>query len=223
MTNIRIILLTVLSTIILLIFALRFNLLNSVISSKYISSNVSTSVVKNIIPTGEFVSLIYHYTTVADFQDESYRQILGKTVTLPMTTKKRKLLYSFDGTIKLGIDAQDIKVVQKGNTIVLEMPAIEVLSHIIDENSLKVHIDDTKGLFAKEMSFDEKFKLIENKRLEIEEKVFEDQIIKEAKDSTQQQFIIFLSQLPSIKNYSLEFVWQSPKQELEISEADTAE
>ena len=186
----------------------RFGLMNQILPAYHSTSFSSSSIIKDILPISEYSSLTYHYTTVADFEDEAYRQILGRTLKIPGTTKTRKLLYSFDGTIKLGINASKIEIEQVGSKIILTMPPIEILSHEIDENSLKVHLDETKGLFAQGLSFDEKFKLIENKRKEIEQKVLTQDIAQEARLSAESQFSAFLQNLPSIKDrYSIEFIW----------------
>jgi hypothetical protein len=198
----------------LILFALfflieRFGLMARLFPSSRLISFSSSSIIKDVLPISEYAALTYHYTTVADFEDEAYRQILGRDVRIPGTTKIRKLLYSFDGTMKLGINAANIEIERVGSKIILTMPPIEILSHMIDENSLKVHLDETKGLFTKELSFDEKFKLIENKRKEIERKVLTQDIAKEAKSSAEFQFRAFLQNLPDIKGrYSIEFVWR---------------
>jgi hypothetical protein len=62
------------------------------------------TVIKEALPIGEYASLAYHYTSV--IKDINARDIRGWTI--PFTT--RKYIFTYDGTMKLGIDGSRIQV-----------------------------------------------------------------------------------------------------------------
>jgi hypothetical protein len=62
------------------------------------------TVVKDVLPVGEFASLAYHYTSVV--KNVNSKDINGWNI--PFTT--RKYIFTYDGTMKLGIDCGGIQV-----------------------------------------------------------------------------------------------------------------
>jgi hypothetical protein len=62
------------------------------------------TVVKEVLPVGEFASLAYHYTSVV--KNVNSKDINGWNI--PFTT--RKYIFTYDGTMKLGIDCGTIQV-----------------------------------------------------------------------------------------------------------------
>jgi hypothetical protein len=62
------------------------------------------TVVKEVLPVGEFASLAYHYTSVV--KNVNSKDINGWNI--PFTT--RKYIFTYDGTMKLGIDCGKIQV-----------------------------------------------------------------------------------------------------------------
>jgi hypothetical protein len=62
------------------------------------------TVVKDVLPVGEFASLAYHYTSVV--KNVNSKDINGWNI--PFTT--RKYIFTYDGTMKLGIDCGKIQV-----------------------------------------------------------------------------------------------------------------
>ncbi|MDR0823275.1 MAG: DUF4230 domain-containing protein [Endomicrobium sp.] len=187
------------------------------------SSHISSSVIKDILPIGEYASLTYSYTTVAEFKDEKNKKLNTWAGSIEIPLSKRNFLYVYDGTIKLGFQAGDIEVKQTGGVIHLIMPRIEILSHTIDMNNVKSY-DVKKGFFSEPLPLDSMLKLIENKKQEMENQIIKTgDVISQAQKSTERQFGAFLQNLPGIKDkYTIDFLWQerqSPQIELQNSQA----
>ena len=91
-----------------------FNFLNNETNPNVIST------VKSILPAAEFISIHYYYTDVVSHSDSKK---IFKLEKLPFTTKK--IIYTIDGVIKLGINCKDIKISSSEDSIKLNMPKIK--------------------------------------------------------------------------------------------------
>jgi len=178
--------------------------------SQLVTDKSETSVhtiVKEILPIGEFASLAYHYTSVV--KDVNTKDINGWNI--PFTT--RKYIFTYDGTMKLGVDGTLIKV-EEGEAgesglpvIRVVLPPIKILSHEIADNSIEV-FEQSQTIFN-EINIQDAFRVTAERKREMEEKVMAANVVKEARASTEQQFGSLLRALPGIRgNYDIEFVWQ---------------
>ncbi len=91
---------------------------------------------------GELATEEYYYTGVESF--DSSKSIKG--FDIPFTTTS--FIYSYDGTIKAGIDftAVDVTKDDLKKLIVVTIPKSKILSSEIDENSFKLY-DEKKSIF----------------------------------------------------------------------------
>lgn len=169
------------------------------------------TVVKEVLPIGEYASLAYHYTSVV--KDVNTRDIRGWTI--PFTT--RKYLFTYDGTMKLGMDGSLIRVEEKPSVpadgtsarpaIHIILPPIKILSHEIAEDSIEV-FEQSQTIFN-EIKIEDAFKVTADRKREMEEKVMAGSAVNEARVSAEQQFGALLRSLPGIRDaYEVVFVWQ---------------
>ena len=169
--------------------------------SKNPSINVNASV-KEVLPNAEYSSLVYHYSAVI-----THSEALNLFhFDIPLTEKK--LLYTIDGTIKLGFDGSEIFVDTSYNQIILRMPKIKILSHEIYPETFSLY-DEKSGLFNRFSVTDfNTIQMIHKK--EQEEKVNENLgLYTQARQSAQQQFAALLENLPGIKDkYTVVFEWE---------------
>ena len=63
---------------------------------------------------------------------------------IPFSSKR--FIVSYDGSILAGVDLKQAEVKVTGKKVTVTLPAAEILSHEIDEKSLKV-FDETKNIF----------------------------------------------------------------------------
>jgi hypothetical protein len=177
------------------------------------------TVLKEVLPIGEYASLAYHYTSVV--KDVSRKDIKG--ITIPFTT--RKYIFTYDGTMKLGIDGSQIRVEEPGTGTAEEapdapltgvnglpliriiLPPVRILSHEIDDDSIEV-FEQSQTIFN-EIKIEEAFRVTADRKREVEQKVMAGSAVNEAKVSTEQQFGALLKGLPGIRDsYDIVFAWQ---------------
>jgi hypothetical protein len=85
----------------------------------------------------ELASVSYSYTNMAKF--ENSEEFYG--VKLPFTTKS--FILTYDGVIKAGVDLKDVKVAVAGQTVTVTLPKAKILSHEIEEDSVKIFDEKT--------------------------------------------------------------------------------
>jgi hypothetical protein len=177
------------------------------------------TVLKEVLPIGEYASLAYHYTSVV--KDVNSKDIKG--ITIPFTT--RKYIFTYDGTMKLGIDGSQIRVEEpeaetgegapdapltgaNGLPLIrIILPPIRILSHEIDDDSIEV-FEQSQTIFN-EIKIEEAFKVTADRKRELEQRVMAGSAVDEAKVSAEQQFGALLKGLPGIRDsYDIVFVWQ---------------
>ena len=91
---------------------------------------------------GELATIEYFYTDAASYSDSKE---IGD-VTIPFTQKS--YVIKWDGTIKAGVEVNEIKAVLKESSkqLVIQMPTATILSHELDENSYKV-LEEKNNIF----------------------------------------------------------------------------
>jgi hypothetical protein len=165
------------------------------------------TIIKEILPIGEYASLAYHYTSVV--KDVNSKDINGWTI--PFTT--RKYIFTYNGTMKLGIDGTQIKIKEEKHketglpVIIVTLPPIKILSHEIIDNSIEV-FDQSQTIFN-EINIQDAFKVTAERKREMENKAMSGDVIKDARASTEQQLGSLLRPLPGILGvYDVVFIWQ---------------
>lgn len=88
----------------------------------------------------ELSTVKYIYTNMGQFQQSN--DFYG--VTIPFTTKK--FIVSYDGIIRAGVDISKTTINIDETDIKIIVPAAQIMSHEIDENSLQI-FDESKNIF----------------------------------------------------------------------------
>ena len=96
---------------------------------------------------GELATQAAYYTGVDTIDDNRVIQLIGKEMTVPFTNTK--IIYSYDGLIKAGMDFSgiDFSVDEGKKTIRVILPEARILSNEIDNNSLRVY-DEKHSAFT---------------------------------------------------------------------------
>ena len=165
------------------------------------------TIVKEVLPVGEYTSLVYHYTSL--IRNVNAKDFKGWTI--PFTTKK--YVFSYTGIIKLGIDATSIQVEEEGSSVIrIIFPPIRILSHEVMGSSIEV-FEQSQSIFN-EIQIAEAFKITEDRKLEQEEIVMNSTAVKEAQESVEQQIGTLLRSLPGIHDrYEIAFSWQEEQKQ----------
>lgn len=104
-------------------------------------TEISAVVLKNqLTGVNELASVTYSYTDMAQFQNSN--DFYGKKV--PFTTKS--FILTYDGMIRAGVDLEQADISLNGTSVTVQLPAAKILSHEIDENSVKV-FDEKTSIF----------------------------------------------------------------------------
>ena len=135
---------------------------------------LSAVVVQNrITEIAELATVTYSYTELGQY--ESSKEFYGAKV--PFTTNK--FILTYDGVIKAGVDMSKAQVESEGDTITVRLPEAQVLSHEIDEKSVKVFNEKTS--IFNPFTVEDYTAFYADQKKSVEEKAIAKGLLKEAK------------------------------------------
>lgn len=153
---------------------------------------------KNI---SELSVLEYNYSKVGKF--ENSLSLNGWDI--PLTTKSFLLTYS--GQLKAGVNMEKATVSIKDNTILIELPQVEILSNIIDEKSIEVY-DETHNIFN-QISINDYTKFASQQKSKVEDEAVENGILSEAATRVDHTITNMFQSIPEIKDkYTIKISFQ---------------
>lgn len=153
---------------------------------------------KNI---SELSVLEYNYSKVGKF--ENSLSLNGWDI--PLTTKSFLLTYS--GQLKAGVNMEKATVSIKDNTILIELPQVEILSNIIDEKSIEVY-DETHNIFN-QISINDYTKFASQQKSKVEDEAIENGILSEAATRVDHTITNMFQSIPEIKDkYTIKISFQ---------------
>lgn len=153
---------------------------------------------------GELATQAAYYTGVSTIDDNRVVRLIGKQLDVPFTNTK--IIYSYDGVIKAGMDFSSIEfsVDEASKTIRISLPEIRILSNEIDSNSLKVY-DERHSAFT--LIRAERFgESIGTLKKEAEENAINKGLLTEARRNAETLLSGFLSAGFDMNEYSLQFI-----------------
>ncbi|GGE32957.1 DUF4230 domain-containing protein [Streptococcus himalayensis] len=160
----------------------------------------STVVSAKLEAAKELTTAKYIYTDVEEYNNT---QKLFGTLDIPFLTSKH-LMISFNGIIHAGIDLKDIKVDAHGKNIAIQLPKPKILSHELDEESIKYY-DQSSGLFNP-ITIEDSTKAKKELKENIEEKAIENGLLTEATESAKKSITELLTFDDTIKQeYTITF------------------
>ena len=167
------------------------------------STEMSAVVLENrLTEISEFASLTYTYTNMAEF--ENSKDFYG--IKVPFTTKS--FIITYDGTIKAGVDLAKAEVDVSGKKITVTLPAAEILSHEIDEDSLEIFDENTSIFNPLKVSDYNTFN--KEQKAEMEKKATDKGLLTEAGKKAADAIDDFISQLGG-DEYTITFNTASDK------------
>lgn len=143
-------------------------------SSSNERQDLSAVVVQNqISEIAELATVTYSYTELGQY--ESSKEFYGTKV--PFTTNK--FILTYDGVIKAGVDVGKAQIEEKGGTITVRLPQAQVISHEIDENSVKVF--DEKTSIFNQFTVEDYTAFYADQKKSVEEKAISKGLLTEAR------------------------------------------
>lgn len=138
---------------------------------------ITSSLIYNkLVSAKELTTLKYHYTSMGHFENQN--TFYGYKV--PFTSKE--FIVSYEGLINAGIDLNKMKVNVGDKSIEVRIPAAEILSHEIYEDSLKVY-DERESIFNR-IDIEDYNDFSKDQKSEIEKKAIKKGLLKEADEES---------------------------------------
>lgn len=161
---------------------------------------IDSNLIQHQIETvSELTTTKYHYTNAGAFEDQN--TFYGWNV--PFTKKNFILTYS--GIIHAGIDMEAVNVDVRDAEIYIDIPDSQILSHELDEVSIKV-LDEENSIFNPIKIEDYQAFAIEQEKV-VEEQATANGLLEEANKQAQQAIMTVLKINPEIEdgNYTIVF------------------
>lgn len=138
---------------------------------------ITSSLIYNkLVSAKELTTLKYHYTNMGHFENQN--TFYGYKV--PFTSKE--FIVSYEGLINAGIDLNKMKVNVGDKSIEVRIPAAEILSHEIYEDSLKVY-DERESIFNR-IDIEDYNDFSKDQKSEIEKRAIKKGLLKEADEES---------------------------------------
>lgn len=138
---------------------------------------ITSSLIYNkLVSAKELTTLKYHYTNMGHFENQN--TFYGYKV--PFTSKE--FIVSYEGLINAGIDLNKMKVDVGDKSIEVRIPAAEILSHEIYEDSLKVY-DERESIFNR-IDIEDYNDFSKDQKSEIEKKSIKKGLLKKADEES---------------------------------------
>lgn len=126
---------------IFLIVSIFFFYLGKNLSNNKNKTNITSTLLENKLTTvSELITTDYHYKNMASFQNQN--DFYGWDI--PFTEKK--FIISYEGSIKLSTDLNQASINIKDKDITINIKPAKIISHEIDEDSVKV-FDEKTSIF----------------------------------------------------------------------------
>ncbi|MEF2782046.1 MAG: DUF4230 domain-containing protein [Clostridium sp.] len=162
----------------------------------------STALTQQLQEVNDLAVLEYNYTKVGKFENS----LTLNGWNIPLT--KKSFLLTYAGKLTAGVSMEDAQVNVNNSTITVTLPEVEILSNVIDENSIEVY-DETKNIFNP-ISIEDYTAFATQQKAAVEEEAIENGLLSEAATKTQSAIQKFLNMIPDIQeNYEIKVQFQS--------------
>ncbi len=149
-------------------------------------------------PAQELVSVAYHYTNMARYENQL--DFYGWKV--PFTTKT--FIVSYDGVIKAGVDLSkvEVHVDEAGKKITVKLPDSQVLSHEIPEDSIEV-FDESDNVLNR-ISITDYTSFTGDQKEAMEQRAKDNGLLTSAEEKAREAVDTLLRYLPGMDAYTLQ-------------------
>ncbi|MCL1837816.1 MAG: DUF4230 domain-containing protein [Propionibacteriaceae bacterium] len=153
---------------------------------------------EEVVKSFKISSLTYRYTNI--IYNESVAKI--GSVNIPFT--KKYLGVRYDGVMEIGIDASKLNITESGDSVIITLPAPEILSHTLVPGTTEVLFDVDSPLTQNKVA--DYTQLFESEQLNMEQRAIEAGMLSSASASAKEQLRAFIESIPGLpENYSIVF------------------
>lgn len=173
----------------------------------------STALTQQLQEVSELAVLEYKYTKVGKFENS----LTFNGWSIPLT--KKSFLLTYAGEVKAGVHMDQAEVQVNGKQILVLLPPVEIISNIIDENSIEVY-DETKNIFNPISIEDYAYFATEQKE-KVADEAIENGLLSEAATKTQATIRKYFNMIPEIKEeYNIEIKFKEIVPENDDTDVD---
>lgn len=179
-------------------------------------TSINSTMLKNSIENAsDLITTEYNYANVGKF--ENSHELNGWEV--PFTQKN--FLLTYQGQVKLGVDASQIDVSIRPGKIILDCPAIIVLSNTIDESSVEVY-NESANIFNP-ISVRDYLNFASQEKAKILQDLDRSDVIEKAKQETERSLKQLLQMVPEIRDsYTVEVRFPDTNPPLSADESESS-
>lgn len=168
---------------------------------KDMTPKMTTDLINNRLEEAkELTTLKYHYTNMGQFENQN--DFYGWKV--PFTTKS--FIVSYDGTIHAGVNLEKAVVGFGNNRIDIQIPNSTILSHEIDEESLKVFLE--KDTIFNPIKIEDYNDFSKDQKKVVEEKAIKNGLLTEANEKAEKTIKELLKLDDLFKDYEINVIFK---------------
>ena len=161
----------------------------------------SDTIVEQIRHVQELVTTEYHYKNIGELKDQ--KDFRG--IPLPFT--ERRILYTFKGTIKAGVNVGkiDVTVDDEAKTVTLSIPQGEIIAHEMPPGDVQPYEESVS--FFSSFTMDDYARLLADRKAVIEQEFLAEDYLADAQREAGRVLETLLSSLPGMGEYTLNLVY----------------
>ena len=168
---------------------------------KDMTPEMNTELINNRLEEAkELTTLKYHYTNMGQFENQN--DFYGWKV--PFTTKS--FIVSYDGTIHAGVNLEKAVVSVGNNRIDIQVPSSTILSHEINEESLKVFLE--KDTIFNPIKIEDYNDFAKDQKKVVEEKAIKNGLLTEANEKAEKTIKELLKLDDLFKEYEINVIFK---------------
>ncbi len=168
---------------------------------KDMTPKMTTDLINNRLEEAkELTTLKYHYTNMGQFENQN--DFYGWKV--PFTTKS--FIVSYDGTIHAGVNLEKAVVGFGNNRIDIQIPNSTILSHEIDEESLKVFLE--KDTIFNPIKIEDYNDFAKDQKKVVEDKAIKNGLLTEANEKAEKTIKELLKLDDLFKDYEIKIYFK---------------
>ena len=165
----------------------------------------------------ELVVLEYHYKNVGELRDQ--KDFRG--IPLPFTG--RRILYTFKGTIKAGVNIGQIVPIidEETKTVTLIIPEGGILSHEVPPEDVKPY-DESTSLFSN-FTMSDYSNLLADRKAQVQQEFLEEGYLSDVQKEAGETLKELLTLIPGMDGYTLRIAYQTADADSAAEQTESAE
>ena len=150
---------------------------------------------QEVVRSFTITSLTYRYSNII------YQESVSTIGDIDIPFTKAYLGVRYDGVMEIGVDASRLTITDLGDTVIITLPAPQILSHTLVPGTTEV-LFDVDTVFNRN-KIDDYTQLFDAERLKMEERAKTSGMMEMAADSAKEQLTAFIDSLPTTSDITI--------------------